>query len=76
MVRGDVEAERLFDEQTTRAPHRPGLGETKLSTDNVSTLPKHGNARAYTLKRLNRERPDLYNQVLSDDLTPNKAAKE
>jgi hypothetical protein len=48
----------MFREATT-APKG-----TNQHTDNVSTLkPEHGTSRAYTLARLKRERPDLFDRV-------------
>jgi hypothetical protein len=38
--------------------------------------PKRGNSRAYTLDRLARERPDLFEQVKAGKLSANAAAIE
>jgi hypothetical protein len=44
-------------------------------TDNVSiSKPKQGTSRAYTLARLSRERPDLYERVKARELSANAAA--
>lgn len=37
---------------------------------------ERGNSRAYTLDRLEKERPDLYARVKADELSANKAAIE
>jgi hypothetical protein len=65
------------------APH--GTNQYTKDTDNVSIQPEHGNSIAYTLDRLERERPDLYARTLlpkkdaeglpiSDHLSANAAA--
>jgi hypothetical protein len=59
LLRFDPEVLALWRRETT-AP----LG-TNQHTDNVSTLkPEHGNSLAYTLDRLKRERPDLFERVV------------
>jgi hypothetical protein len=45
-----------------------------FQTDNVRL--KYGNSALYTLKRLKRERPDLFQQVLGGRLSANEAAIE
>jgi hypothetical protein len=45
--------------------------------DNVnSSKTKGGNSALYTLKRLKRDRPDLFQVVLGGGMSPNAAAKE
>jgi hypothetical protein len=46
------------------------------NADNVSIAPKHGNSRAYTLDRLQREQPELFTQVEAGKLSANAAAIE
>jgi hypothetical protein len=36
---------------------------TAIKSDNVTLKPRRGNSRAYTLDRLKRERPDLFELV-------------
>jgi hypothetical protein len=44
---------------------------------NVTSLPRRtGNSRAYTLDRLKRERPDLFERVARKELSANAAAIE
>jgi hypothetical protein len=45
-------------------------------TDIVSNNDGHGNARSYTLARLQQHRPDLYQRVKAGELTANAAAIE
>lgn len=78
LCRDDAEALTLLRQVTTR----PRGGDTRsaeaaINTYNVSIdRNAHGNARAYTLDRLSRERPDLYQQVVDKELTANAAAIE
>jgi hypothetical protein len=71
VISDDVEALAMFREGTTREPHQHKNGDT----DNVSIKPKHGNAKAYLLDRLKRERPDLFIEVREGRLSVHKAAK-
>jgi hypothetical protein len=50
---------RLFREATT-APCHVKRGD---DNDNIILKPEQGTSRAYTLDRLSRERPDLYQRV-------------
>jgi hypothetical protein len=47
--------------------HRP-------DTDNISIKPEHGTSKAYTLRRLKRESPELYQEVCDGTLSANAAA--
>jgi hypothetical protein len=44
--------------------------------DNVTIKPERGNSRAYTLDRLRRERPDLFERVKAGEFSANAAAIE
>lgn len=74
LCRDDAEALTLLRQVTTRPNYRPAKDDAE-SSDNVTTSDR-GNARAYTLDRLSRERPDLYQQVVDKELTANAAAIE
>ena len=51
--------------------------ESKSITDIVSNgLVDHGNSKAYTVSRLKRDRPDLFEKVVAGELSANKAAIE
>jgi hypothetical protein len=66
---GDVIVEAMFRRAMT-AP----VG-TNQHSDNVTTLkPERGNSRAYTLDRLQRERPELFAQAEAGKLSANAAA--
>jgi hypothetical protein len=65
----DPEALALFREHTTGEKHV----HRNDDTDNVSI--KHGNSKAYTLERLKRDRPDLFEKVVAKEMSANAAAK-
>lgn len=74
LCRDDAEALTLLRQVTTRPV---GANQYTEGSDNVTILNSdRGNARAYTLDRLSRERPDLYQQVVDKELTANAAAIE
>ena len=67
---------RLLREVTT-AP--VGTNQHTEGRDIVTTLPQtseRGNSKAYTLDRLHREAPELYEAVKAGDKTANEAAIE
>lgn len=72
LCRDDAEALTLLRQVTTRPKH------IHASDSYIVTITDsdRGNARAYTLDRLSRERPDLYQQVVDKELTANAAAIE
>lgn len=61
---------RLFEEAVTPPAHRPKAGE---SSDNVTTSTR-GNTKAYTLRRLAKDRPDLLAKVEGGEMSANQAA--
>ena len=51
--------------------------EDRIITDNISNgLVDHGTSKAYTVSRLKRDRPDLFEKVVAGELSANKAAIE
>lgn len=78
LLHDDPEVSALFREAMTRK-----WGERKRKkaeeTNNVSLSekdPVHGNSLSYTLRRLKKERPDLFEKVTSGQMTANQAAIE
>jgi hypothetical protein len=61
----------MWRQAITPDAHRPKKGE---SHDNIIT--SQGTSRAYTLDRLQRERPDLFAEVVAKRLSANAAAIE
>jgi hypothetical protein len=72
LIKDDTEILALFRKATTR-----GKGQPKKSNGDIITIkPERGTSRAYLLERLQRERRDLFNKVLADELSANAAAIE
>jgi hypothetical protein len=70
LIKDDAEALTLYRKAVTAPAHRP-----PSSTEIVSTSkPGHGNSRAYTLARLRRDHPALYEAVQRGELSANAAA--
>ena len=67
----DDEAGLMIRRATTKEPHRPKKGE---SNDNIISNSAQGTAKSYTLDRLDRERPDLYERVVDGEMSANAAA--
>lgn len=69
LIKGDVDLERSWREMVT-----PAIGTNQHSegSNNITTL--RGTDRTYTLSRLKREAPALYQKVLDKKLSPNAAA--
>ena len=58
-------------------PGQPKTTETKSINDNIiNTLSSQGTSKAYTVSRLKRDRPDLFEKVVAGELSANKAAIE
>lgn len=74
LIRDDPEALRMF-RQATVAPK--GVNRSK-DGDNITIPPdpERGTSKSYTLSRLHRDRPDLYERVVAGELTANSAALE
>jgi F420-0:gamma-glutamyl ligase len=47
-----------------------------VQNDNIILKPKQGTSATYTLKRLKRDRPDLFAKVTAGTMTANAAAKK
>jgi hypothetical protein len=65
----DVEASHAL-----RSALKRQAGRGSKSTNNISRNTIQGTARAYTLDRLSREAPDLYEEVKAKNLSANAAA--
>lgn len=53
-----------------------GTNQYTEGNDNIITHPKQGTSRAYTLDRLSREAPGLYEAVCRKEMSANRAAIE
>jgi hypothetical protein len=71
LIESDPEVLSMWRKETTRANHRP-----LKSNDNIitSSKAKQGTGKAYTLDRLSKENPDLYQSVVNGELSANAAA--
>jgi hypothetical protein len=63
----------MFREATTA---EIGTNQHTKGNNNIITQPKQGTSRAYTLDRLHREAPELYQRVVDKELSANQAAIE
>lgn len=70
-VRDDADALAIFIQETT-GKHG---GDRSSKFDNIKLEPPTGTSRAYTVRRLKEERPDLYEEV-RQGLSVNKAASK
>lgn len=78
VIRDDVEALAMWREAMTEEPGGDRQSkEHKSNTDNVSnafTCDNHGNSRSYTVARLKQQAPELFEKVVSGELSANAAA--
>jgi hypothetical protein len=71
LIEDDAELLAMWREAMVGKVGRPA----KENHDNVMHS-RQGNSRAYTLNRLKRERPDLFNRVVAKEISANAAAIE
>ena len=77
IIKADVESLALFREAMVNGPGQPKMTEAKSISDNITnTLIDRGTSKAYTVSRLKRDRPDLFEKVVAGELSANKAAIE
>ena len=70
----DDEAGLMIRRATTGKVGRPS--KDSKNSDNVTNNGARGNRKSYTLGRLDRERPDLYERVVDGQMSANAAAIE
>lgn len=71
LLKDDVEALRLFRAATTRPKHKH-----HDDGDNITIKPRRGTDRSYTLTRLRKADPILYQRVVDGELSAHAAAIE
>lgn len=72
IIRNDVEALALW-----REAMKPRQGERTDLVDNINDVPtEKGTSRAYTVARLQKQHPELFERVKAGELSANKAAIE
>jgi hypothetical protein len=77
LLKDDAEALRLYRAATIAPQGRPLNGDnvtTQNKTSNRSLKPLHGTTSAYTLTRLAKEQPALYQQVVAGTVSAHAAA--
>jgi hypothetical protein len=70
LIESDPEALAMWRKETTRANHRPLKSDDNIITSNKA---KQGTGKAYTLDRLSKENPELYQSVVNGELSANAA---
>jgi hypothetical protein len=74
VIQDDAESLALFREAMKGESGRPS---TEESHNNVMELKSvHGTSKSYTVSRLKRDRPDLFERVVAGELSANRAAIE
>lgn len=74
LIKDDPEAYEMFSEAVTGEKGRPPKGQE--NHDNIMIKASQGTSKQYTLRRLKKERPDLYKKVVAGKLSANAAAKK
>jgi hypothetical protein len=81
IIKSDIESLALFREAMVE--ERGGSGSNQYATkegaisDNITNCTMdRGNSKAYTVSRLKRDRPDLFERVVAGELSANRAAIE
>lgn len=71
LLKDEPDTLRLFREATTAPAHRPAKEQREETTSirSTSLQPQHGTTKAYTLTRLHKVRPDLYDRVVASDVS-------
>jgi hypothetical protein len=81
IIKSDVESLALFREAMVEGPGGSGsnqyeIKESAINDNIINTLSSQGTSKAYTVSRLKRDRPDLFEKVVAGELSANKAAIE
>ena len=74
LLKDDPEALQMWRAATTAKKGGDRKSDNAIKRDNVTNDPERGNAKAYTLDRLKRERKDLFDEVVAGNLSANAAA--
>jgi hypothetical protein len=74
LLRDDAEALEMWRGEVVKTHGGDRKSEqVKIKSDNVTLDPGRGNAKSYTLSRLKRTRPELFQAVCNGELTANAA---
>lgn len=80
VIRDDVEALAMWREEMTEEPGNPTGSnqyqekESGISNNVTISTPDRGNSRSYTVARLKQQAPELFEKVVSGELSANAAA--
>lgn len=75
LIRDDVEALAMWREAMLGEAGRPATGEYVDNVNELSTIERSaGNSRSYTVARLKQQAPELFEKVVSGELSANAAA--
>jgi hypothetical protein len=75
VIQDDAEALALFREAMVEGPGKRSKDRDYI-TDNISNIPvDHGTSKSYTVSRLKRDRPDLFERVVAGELSANRQPK-
>lgn len=69
VISDDAEALAMFRQETTGEHGGDHKSNGVIKSDNITLDPKRGTSKAYTLERLKRERPDLFEKVVAKELS-------
>ena len=76
MLSDDPDVLALWRESTKRQDFDRGNQYTGGKSDNITLAKERGTSKSYTLSRLKREAPELYERVCNRELSANAAAIE
>lgn len=77
VIQDDAEALALFREAMVEGPGGDKKSEDRIISNNITNDPvERGTSKAYTVSRLKRDRPDLFERVVAGELSANRAAIE
>ncbi len=77
VIQDDPEALALFREAMVDGPGGDKKSEDRIISDNITNdLIERGTSKSYTVSRLKRDRPDLFERVVAGELSANRAAIE
>lgn len=74
LCRDDKPALDAIDRATQREAHRPVSNNNVITSSAEKTV--QGNSETYALRKLRKDRPDLHERVLEDEISPHAAMIE
>ncbi len=71
LCQDDPGALDAIDRATQREAHRPVSNNNVITSSTEKTV--QGNANTYALRKLRKDRPDLHERVISEEISPHAA---